>query len=138
MPAENKTKETTKSVTDFINSVKDEARRKDAQAIAKLMKAETGFPAKMWGPSIVGFGNLHYVYDSGREGDMPLAGFSPRASEFVFYLSAEFPGREEMLAKLGKHKTGKGCVYIKKLEDVDVTVLKRMVAASTKHRATRK
>ena len=138
MPAENKTKETAKSVADFLNAVKDEARRKDAHAIAKLMKAETGFPARMWGPSIVGFGSLHYVYESGREGDMPLAGFSPRASEFALYLSAEFPGREEMLAKLGKHKTGKGCVYIKKLEDIDVNVLKKMVAASTKHRTARK
>jgi hypothetical protein len=132
--AKNKTTENTNSVTGFISSIADEARQSDCRAIVKLIKSETGFPPKMWGPSIIGFGSYHYKYESGREGDMPLVGFSPRKNEFAFYLSANFEKRDELLKKLGKHSTGKGCIYIKKLSDIDTDVLKTMVANSVKYR----
>jgi len=130
----NKTTETEKNPADFLKAVPDESKRKDSQSIAKLFQAETGFKPKMWGPSIVGFGSYHYVYESGREGDMPLVAFSPRKDAIVLYLSAELEGREELLKKFGKHTTGKGCIYIKKLEDVDVDILKKMVTRTVKYR----
>ena len=131
---QNKTTETSGSVTDFINAIPDEAKRDDCFAIIKLIKAESKLAPKMWGTAIVGFGSLHYIYESGREGDMPLIAFSPRKDAIALYLSAYFEKREELLQKLGKHKTGKGCVYIKKLEDVNVDVLKKMFANSVKYR----
>ena len=97
------------------------------------MKKQSGFDAKMWGPAIVGFGSYHYKYESGREGDAPLVAFSPRKAEISLYLSSSFDKRDELLAKLGKHKSAKACVYIKKLEDVDVKVLEKMVELSVKH-----
>ena len=127
---ENKTKATTASVADFIAAVPDEAKRKDAKALVKMMQAATGEKPKMWGPSIVGFGTVHYVYESGREGDMPLLGFSPRKPALVIYGVARTA--EAMLGKLGKHTTGKGCLYIKKLVDVDVKVLENMIAFAAK------
>ncbi len=133
---QNKTTQTTKSVADFLAAVSHETRRADAVRLCKLMEKRTGYEPKMWGPSIVGFGSCHYVYESGREGDMPLVGFSPRASALVVYLSGNFEGREELLKKLGKHKTTKGCVYIKTLEDVDVDVLMDMIALSVAHTRT--
>lgn len=131
--AKNKTTETEHSVDDFIAAVKDETKRSDSKTLIALLKKETGLPPKMWGPSIVGFGSCHYKYESGREGDMPLVGFSPRSSALVLYLSGSFPEREELLQKLGKHKSDGGCIYIKKLADVDAAVLKKMVISHVQH-----
>lgn len=127
-----KTTETTKNVSSFIKAITDKERQKDCTAICELMQQQTGFEPKMWGPSIIGFGSYHYVYDSGHEGDAPLVGFSPRKTEFALYI-ANFDGKEALLAKFGKHKTAKACVYIKKLADIDTAVLKKLVAGSVKH-----
>ena len=118
------------SVAEFIAAVEDPARRADAKALIKLMQAATGEKPKMWGPSIVGFGTHHYKYESGREGDMPLLGFSPRKAALVLYglrAAGEF---DVVLAKLGKHTTGKGCLYIKKLADVDQHILETLIVKS--------
>ena len=131
--AKNKTTETSISVDDFINSVKDEMKRKDSFNLIKAMKKLTGFEPKMWGPSIVGFSSYHYKYDSGQEGDSPLVGFSPRASGLTLYLSGHFEKREELLEKLGKHKTDKGCIYIKKLDDINIETLQKMITNHIKH-----
>jgi len=128
--AENKTKPTLVSVAAFIEGITDETKRADATALVKLMQAASGEKPKMWGPSIVGFGNCHYKYDSGREGDMPLIGFSPRKAASVLYGVIGFSGADALLAKLGKHIIGKGCLYIKKLSDVDPKVLERLVVKS--------
>jgi len=125
--AENKTKPTTISVPAFLDACTDEARRADAKALATLMQKVTGNEPSMWGSSIVGFGSYHYVYESGREGDMPIVGFSPRKAANVLYGTIGFGGAEALLARLGKHTTGKGCLYIKKLADVDVKVLETLV-----------
>lgn len=125
---ENKTKATTASVAGFIAALPDETKRADAKALIKMMQAATGEKPKLWGPSIVGFGSLHYVYDSGREGDMPLVAFSPRKPALVLYVGAGDPVYQPVLAKLGKHSIGKGCLYIKKLADVDVKVLEALIA----------
>jgi len=132
-----KTTETSKSVTDFINSVTGEIKRKDSFQIIDIMQKLTGFEPKMWGPSIIGFGNYHYKYESGHEGDMPLAAFSPRSTVIVFYFAEEFENREELFQRLGKHKTGKVCVYIKKLADIDISVLKKMISNSVKDTKSR-
>ena len=126
--AENKTKPTKLSVSDFIDAITDQGRRADAKALVKLMQKAAGEKPKMWGASIIGFGSHHYVYDSGREGDMPLIAFSPRKAATVLYGFTGFDGSEAFMAKLGKHTTGKGCVYIKKLADVDQKVLENMAA----------
>ena len=128
--AENKTKATTASVAGFINALPDPVRKADARALVKLMQAATGEKPKMWGPSIVGFGSCHYIYESGREGDMPLVGFSPRKPATVLYLSRGFPGFEALLARLGKHTTSGGCVYVKRVADLDQKVLKAIVVKS--------
>jgi len=125
--AENKTRPNELSVAAYIQAIADETRRADARALVKLMQSATGEKPKMWGPSIIGFGSYHYAYDSGREGDMPLAGFSPRKGATVLYGVTGFNEAEDFLAKLGKHTTGKGCLYIKKLTDVDQKVLEKMV-----------
>lgn len=135
--AKNKTNETLKSVTEFINAVADETKRNDSFSLVELMQKQTGFEAKMWGPSIIGFGSYHYRYESGREGDMPLAAFSPRTTAIVFYLSVKPEKRAAMLQSLGKHKTGKGCIYVKKLEDINIEVLKKMVTDSVKNLQSR-
>jgi hypothetical protein len=129
--AENKTKATTASVDGYIAAIKDESRRKDCSALAKLMAKATKEKPKMWGPSIVGFGSYHYKYESGREGDMCLAGFSNRKGDISVYLSSDFPRRTELLSKLGKHKSAKACLYLNKLADVNLTVLEQLVSAST-------
>jgi hypothetical protein len=126
--AENKTQATKASVTAFVDKIADPAKRADAKALVKLMQKAAGEKPAMWGPSIVGFGCYHYVYESGREGDMPLVGFSPRKAATVLYVRAGTPGTEALLAKLGKHTAGKGCVYVKKLADVDEAVLEKLVA----------
>jgi hypothetical protein len=128
--ADNKTKPTQVSVAAFIDALTDENRRADAKALVKLMQSATGEKPKMWGPSIVGFGTHHYRYESGREGDMPLVGFSPRKAAAVLYGVTGFSDSEALLAKLGKHTTGKGCLYIKKLTDVDRKVLEALVVKS--------
>jgi hypothetical protein len=107
--------------------VPDETRRADAKALAGLMQKVTGDEPRMWGPSIVGFGSYHYTYESGREGDAPLVGFSPRKAANVLYGATGFAGAEKLLARLGRHTTGKGCLYIKKLADVDMNVLETLV-----------
>jgi hypothetical protein len=128
--AENKTKPTEVSVTAFIEAITDETKRADAKTLVKLMQSASGEKPKMWGPSIIGFGSVHYKYDSGREGDMPLIGFSPRKAASVLYGAIGFNGAEALLAKLGKHTTGKGCLYIKKLADVDPKALETLVVKS--------
>jgi Domain of unknown function (DU1801) len=125
--AENKTKQTTLSVTAFLNACTDETRRTDAKALAKLMQKVTGKEPAMWGPSIVGFDSYHYTYESGREGDMPIVGFSPRKAANVLYGTLGVDGTDALLAQLGRHTTGKGCLYIKKLSDVDVTILETLL-----------
>src|SRR3990172_6805972 len=131
--AEPKTKKTAASVKDFLNSVPDERKRKDSFALLKLMQEVTGAKPAMWGPSIVGFGSYHYKDASGREADWPLAGFSPRKQNLTLYITAGFDGYGELLGKLGKHKTGKVCVYINRLEDVDLATLKELVRRSVEH-----
>jgi hypothetical protein len=128
-----KTTETALSVKDFIKKIPEAERQKDALAIVDIMEKQSGFAAKMWGPAIIGFGSYHYIYESGHEGDAPLVGFSPRKNEFALYLSSAFDKREELLAQLGKHKVAKACVYIKKIEDIKVDILKKMVAGSVKY-----
>ena len=131
--AKNKTTQTLISVDDFINSVKDETKRKDSFSLIQLIKNQTGLEPKMWGPSIVGFGSYHYKYDSGHEGDSPLVGFSPRVSAITLYLSGHFEKREELLEELGKHKTDKGCIYVKKLDDINIETLQKMITNHIKH-----
>ena len=128
--AENKTKATEVSVAAYIAELPEEGRRADAKALVKMMQNATGEKAKMWGPSIIGFGSYHYVYESGREGDMPIVGFSPRKAATVIYGLRASGEAESLLAKLGKHTTGKGCVYIKKLADVDQKVLSTLITKS--------
>lgn len=130
--AKNKTTQTELSVTDFLNSVADETKRNDSFQILEFFKAQTGLEPKMWGPSIVGFGSYHYTYESGHEGDAPLVAFSPRKDAITLYL-ANFDRRDELLQQFGKHKTGKGCIYVKKLVDVNVDILQEMIDLSVKH-----
>ena len=125
-----KTKLTDENVSKFLNSVAEETKRKDSFSILDMMQQATGLPPKMWGTAIVGFGSYHYKYESGREGDSPLAGFASRANAIVLYLSLDPIKREEALQKLGKYKTGKGCIYIQKLSDVDTKVLGEMIKHS--------
>jgi hypothetical protein len=131
--AENKTQATAGSVSAFIGAVSDPQRRADCKAVAKLMQKVTGEKPKLWGTSIVGFGSYHYVYDSGREGDAPLAGFSPRAQALTLYVMAGFAGADDLLARLGKFKTGTACLYLKRLADVDQEVLEQLIARSVAH-----
>jgi hypothetical protein len=128
--AENKTKPTKLSVATFVGGITDQTRRADAKALVKLMHSAFGEKPKMWGPSIIGFGSYHYRYDSGREGDMPLVGFSPRKAATVLYGLTGASESKALLGKLGKHSTGKGCLYIKKLADVDMRVLEDMIGKS--------
>lgn len=130
--AKAKTTETKASVTAFIKKA-DKAKQEDSLELLKIFEAASGFEPKMWGPSIIGFGSYHFKYESGREGDAPLCGFSPRKQEFSLYLSSGFAEREALLKKFGKHKSAKSCIYIKKLEDIDVAVLKKMISLSVKH-----
>lgn len=125
--AENKTKPTKVSVAAFIDKLADPIKRTDAKALVKLMQNATREKAKMWGPAIIGFGSSHYTYDSGREGDAPVVAFSPRKAAMVLYGTAPH-NSQALLAKLGKHSTGKGCLYIKKLADVDIKILEKLIA----------
>ena len=128
--AENKTKPTEFGVADYIGAIPEPARRADAEALLNIMQNATGEEPKMWGASIIGFGSYHYKYETGREGDMPIVGFSPRKPATVLYGLRASTDAEAMLEKLGKHTTGKGCVYIKKLADVDQKVLATLVKKS--------
>jgi len=125
---ENKTKPTSASVEDFIAKIENDHRRYDALTALKIYKEITGLPPVMWGPSIIGFGSHHYVYETGREGDMPAAAFSPRKSSLTFYVGDKFEGAQKLYAKLGKYKKTVACLYINKLSDVDLDVLHDIIA----------
>jgi hypothetical protein len=131
--AELKTKPNDDSVEAFLNKVSDPKKRQDSFALLELMKKVTGEVPKMWGDSIIGFGSYHYRYASGREGDWFLTGFSPRAQNLTLYIMAGFDRYDELLGKLGKYKTGKSCLYIKKLEDVNPSILVELVQRSAEH-----
>lgn len=131
--AELKTKKTTASVEDFLNAIPDAQRREDCFVLAALMQEATQSPPSMWGESIVGFGSYHYKYASGREGDWFVVGFAPRKQDLTLYLMGGLEQREALLSRLGKHKTGKGCLYVKRLTDVDMVVLRELVAQSVAH-----
>lgn len=129
MSSEAKTRPTPASVADFIAALPDDRRRADAEAVCALLGHATGFEPVIWGASIIGFGAYHYRYESGREGDAPLVGFSPRKANLVLYLA---PGedRADLLGRLGKHKAGAGCVYVNRLSDVDASVITEMAQAT--------
>ena len=122
-----KTKETRDSVTAFLNAVENEQKRKDCFEIVGMMQEATGLPPKMWGTSIIGFGSYHYKYESGHEGDVCLMGFSPRKQNISVYISCDIHKYDDLLEKLGKHKTGKGCLYINSLDKVDRKVLNTLI-----------
>ena len=128
--AEQKTKPTQQSVQDFLDNVDNEQVRDDCYTLIKLMKKVTGSEPKMWGPSIIGFGKYHYKYDSGHEGDSCLTGFSPRKQNISLYVMAGIMDHQDLLKDLGKHKAAKGCLYIKKLDDVNMSVLEKLVKRS--------
>lgn len=128
--AENKTRATTASVADHLAAIEDEGRRQDCQLLAQLMTRVTGQPPVLWGPSIVGFGSYHYRYESGREGDSCLTGFASRKGDISVYLLAGFPGRDVLLARLGRHKMAKACLYVRRLSDIDLQVLEQLVVGS--------
>ena len=131
--AELKTKRNDVSVDDYLDSIKDEQVREDCLAIADIMQKATKAKPQMWGPSIVGFGSRRYKYASGREIDWMLIAFSPRKQNITLYISSGFEGYDELTAKLGKHSCGKGCLYIKRLSDVHLPTLKKLINASVKH-----
>ena len=131
--SQNKTRPTTTSVTSFLDSVEDEIQRRDSHTLISIMKEITGEEPVMWGSSIIGFGSYHYKYNSGREGDMLLTGFSPRKQNLSLYIMAGFTKYEELLQKLGKHKTGKSCLYIKRLSEINTDVLIELIKASYDH-----
>lgn len=131
--AEQKTKPTGQSVENFLDAIADESVRDDCAALVKLMKKVTGAKPEMWGTSIVGFGQYHYKYESGHEGYSCLTGFSPRKQNISIYVMPGFAEQTDLQDKLGKHKAGKGCLYIKRLADVDVRVLEKMIDYSVKY-----
>ena len=127
-----KTKQTNASVEKFLNQIPDEVRREDCFKIAKMMEEITGCKPKMWGPSIVGFDAYHYKYASGHEGDWPIAAFSPRKKDLTLYLLPGFQEHADLMQQLGKHSTGKSCLYIKRLSDIHVPTLKKLIRESVK------
>ena len=131
--ANNKTQPGDGDVQAFIAGVANAGRREDAAVLLELMQQVTGEPPVMWGPSIIGFGSYHYVYDSGREGDSLLTGFSPRKANMVLYIMPGFSEYQDLLAKLGKHKVGKSCLYLGRLTGVDLQVLKKLITLSVRH-----
>lgn len=131
--ANNKTVENEGSVSEFLSSVADDKRREDAMTVDEMMRTITGEEPKMWGTSIVGFGKYHYKYESGREGDFMKVGYSPRILNLTIYIMTGFDRYDELMSQLGKHKTGKSCLYIKKLEDVDQDVLYELISLSFAH-----
>jgi hypothetical protein len=135
--SENKTKQTQASVAKYFAGIQDDARRRDCEALARLMTKVTKEKPRMWGTSIVGFGIHHYKYESGREGEIWLVGFSSRKSDINVYGVSSSPDHAALLSQLGKHKTGKGCLYIRKMSDVDQRVLERLIAGSVAERRRR-
>ena len=133
--AKNKTAETAMPVADFVANLKDESRQQDCANLIALIAEHTSLAPKMWGISIVGFGSYDYQYESGHAGSAPLVGMASRTTGIVFYLPANFENRDALLQSLGKHKTGKGCIYIKKLVDIDTAILLQMVTNTLQHRA---
>ena len=131
--AENKTRATIASVTEFINSIEDRQKRADVRKVAAIMRRVTGKRAKMWGSSIVGYGTYHYQYESGREGDFMITGFSPRKQALTVYIVAGFRRFDTLMGKLGKYRTGKSCLYINRLSDVDEKVLEKLIDRSVKY-----
>ncbi|MFJ8238086.1 DUF1801 domain-containing protein [Ureibacillus sp. NPDC094379] len=127
---EQKTKQTDDSVIEFIESVDSPKKREDAYKLLQIFEETSGYRAKMWGPSIIGFGSYHYKYATGHEGDAPLVGFSPRKAKISLYFATGDTEREEILQRFGKHTTGKACVYINKITDIDVEVLKELITQS--------
>ena len=127
---ENKTQRNARSVDAFLKAVTDDGRREDAMALREMLERLSGEPASMWGPSIVGVGSYRYKYESGREGTMARVSYSPRAKEFALYVHGGFPRYDTLLTKLGKHRTGKSCLYIKRLSEVDRDVLETLIAES--------
>jgi len=125
---ENKTQPTKASVDAFINAIENTRRKTEAWEVLRLYQEITGLPAVMWGPSIIGFGSMPYAYDSGRKGIMPVAAFSPRKASMTLYVGERFPDAENLYAQLGKHKKSKACLYINKLDDVNVDVLRKIIA----------
>jgi hypothetical protein len=130
--AELKTVRTQASVDKFLQGIKNENNRADCYKIKEMMEKATRSKAKMWGTSIVGFGDYHYVYDSGREGDWFMTGFSPRKQNLTLYMMGGFNQFPDLMKQLGKHSTGKGCLYIKSLEDVDMKILQKLLTQSVK------
>nr|WP_299422153.1 DUF1801 domain-containing protein [uncultured Emticicia sp.] len=128
--ATQKTAETNANVSDFINQITDEIKRKDAVLLVDIFQNQTNIEPKMWGPSIIGFGSYHYKYASGNEGDAPLIAFSPRATAISLYLHLPSEQKEDLIQKLGKTKSGKGCIYVKKLSDINLKVLNELIAVS--------
>ncbi len=135
--AEIKTKPTEVSVDQFLEAVPDPQRREDGKKVREMMERITGQPATMWGPSIVGFGRYRYQYESGRSGEMCRIGFSPRAKELVLYITEGYDRYQPLMDKLGKHRTGKSCLYIKRLADVDQDVLEELMRESLESMKTR-
>ena len=127
-----KTKPTNASVEKFLNGIADEVRREDCFKVAKMMEEITGEKPVMWGPSIVGFGSYHYKYASGQEGDWPISAFSPRKRDLTIYIMPGFAAHSELMKQLGKHSTGKSCLYLKRLSDVQVPTLKKLIRESVK------
>lgn len=127
-----KTTETDQSVVEFIEAIENIKKREDAYKLVDIFTETTGYDAKMWGPSIIGFGSYHYKYESGHEGDAPLVGFSPRKAKISLYFAPGESKREELLQKFGKHTSGKGCVYINKVADIDIDVLKEIINESVR------
>lgn len=125
-----RTKENDNSVIEFIEDVENPKKREDAYKLLDIFTETTGYPAKMWGPSIIGFGSYHYKYKTGHEGDAPLVGFSPRKAKISLYFAAGDTVREELLKNFGKHTTGKACVYINRVADIDVEILKELITQS--------
>ena len=128
-----KTKKNKASVKEFLDSIEDHAKRKDCKEIAKMMRSASGKNAKMWGTNIVGYDEYHYKYASGREGDFMRIGFSPRKQAITLYIMDGFDKYDRLMGKLGKHKTGKSCLYIKRLSDIDTGVLKELIKGSLEH-----
>jgi hypothetical protein len=132
--AEPKTKKTKASVAEFLNAIEDPQKRKDSKTIVKMMKEATGIKPAMWGAGMVGFGNYHYKYASGREGDWFLTGFAPRKQDLTLYIMDGFKSYKPLMKRLGKYKTGKACLYIKRLDDVDVVALRELITRSVKNK----
>lgn len=134
--AQLKTQPNDESVSGFLERVEDDEKREDSYTILKLMQEITGEEPKMWGDSIIGFGTYHYTYASGRTGEWFLTGFSPRVQNLTLYIMSGFDEYDELLGNLGKHSTGKSCLYVKHLENIDLDILKKLVAKSVEHMKT--